>query len=148
MSKFCSQSTCFSPVDDDKHCANLRQVKALGLYHLVNCLWWLYLLSRITDRGTWNWCSMLHNLSYANYIILESNQQRRRLTTKSRLRLQKHHFKSEFALLQTLCLFHLFQFVKCWQIFLELNSNWLNQGYSRPSSKVVFKIQNEYWGNW
>ena len=129
MSKFCSQSTCFSPVDDDKHCANLRQVKALGLYHLVNCLWWLYLLSRITDRGTWNWCSTLHNLSYANYIILECKQQ-------WHWRLQKHHFKSEFTLLQTLSLFHLFQFVKCWQIFMELNSNWLNQSSGKEKKKV------------
>ena len=32
----------------------------------------------------------------------------------------KRHFKSEFALPQTLSrLFHLVQFVKCWLIFLE-----------------------------
>ena len=40
-------------------------------------------------------------------------QQRRR-------RLQKRHLKSDGTLLQTL-LFHLVQFVKCWQIFQELN---------------------------
>ena len=38
-------------------------------------------------------------------------------------RLQKRQFKSEFAPLQTLShLFHLVYFVKCWQMFLELNS--------------------------
>ena len=42
------------------------------------------------------------------------------------LRLRKRHLKSEVALLQTLSLlFHLVQFVKCWQSFLELNSKWL-----------------------
>ena len=45
----------------------------------------------------------------------ELNQQRRR-------RLRKRHLWSEFALHQTLSrLFHLVQFVKCWQIFLDLN---------------------------
>ena len=51
-------------------------------------------------------------------VIRELKQQRRR-----RLRLRKGHFKNEVALLQTLSrLFHLAQFVKCWQLFLELNS--------------------------
>ena len=37
--------------------------------------------------------------------------------------LRKRNSISEFALLQTLSrLFQLVQFVKCWQIFLELNS--------------------------
>ena len=45
-----------------------------------------------------------------------------------RRRLQKRPLKSEFALLQTLSrLFQLVQFVKCWQIFLELNSKRLYQ---------------------
>ena len=48
-------------------------------------------------------------------IIRNRKQQRRR-------HLRKGHLKSQVALLQTLSrLFHLAQFVKCWQIFLELN---------------------------
>ena len=36
---------------------------------------------------------------------------------------QRRRLKSEVALFQTLpLLFHLLQFVKCWQSFLELNS--------------------------
>ena len=39
-------------------------------------------------------------------------------------RLRKRHLKSEVARLQTLDrLFHLVQFVKCWQFLLKLNSN-------------------------
>ena len=46
------------------------------------------------------------------------------LKQQRRWKLQKGHFKSEFALLQTLSrLYLIVQFVKCWQIFLELNSN-------------------------
>ena len=38
------------------------------------------------------------------------------------------HLKSEFALLQTLSrLFHLVQYVKCWQFFVKLNSKGLYQ---------------------
>ena len=48
-------------------------------------------------------------------IIRDRKQQRRR-------RLRKGHLKTQVALLQTLSrLFHLAHFVKCWQIFLELN---------------------------
>ena len=48
--------------------------------------------------------------------IRELKQQRRR-------RLRKRRLKSEFAQLQTLSrLFHLLYFVKCWQMFLEMNS--------------------------
>ena len=37
--------------------------------------------------------------------------------------LRRRHLKSEVALLRTLSrLFHLIQFVKCWQFFLELSS--------------------------
>ena len=51
--------------------------------------------------------------------IRELKQQRRR-------RLQKRHFKREFTPLQTLSrLFHLVYFIKCWQMFLELNSEGL-----------------------
>ena len=47
-------------------------------------------------------------------------------------RIQKRHLKSIFTLLQTLsCLFHLVQFGKWWQIFLELNS----KGVYRSSEK-------------
>ena len=46
----------------------------------------------------------------------------RELKQQRRQRLQKRHFKSEFAPLQTLSrIFHLVYFVKCWQMFLELN---------------------------
>ena len=48
---------------------------------------------------------------------------RRERKQHRRRRLRKRHLKSEVALLQTLSrLFHLVQFVKCWQFFLELNS--------------------------
>ena len=56
-------------------------------------------------------------------------------------RLRKCHLKSEFALLQTLSrLFHLVYFVKCWQMFLELNSKGLYQssGEEKQSSCLVF----------
>ena len=66
--------------------------------------------------------------------IMELKQQRRR-------RLRKRHLKSEFALLQTLSrLFHLVYFVKCWQMFLELNSKGLYQssGKEKESCCLVF----------
>ena len=48
------------------------------------------------------------------------------------------HLKREFALLQNLSrLFHLVYFVKCWQMFLELNSKGLYQS-SGKEKKVVF----------
>ena len=56
-------------------------------------------------------------------------------------RLRKRHLKKEFALLQTLSrLFQLVQFVKCWQIFLELNSKRLYQssGKEEESRCLVF----------
>ena len=58
-----------------------------------------------------------------------------------RERLRKRHLKSEFALLQTLSrLFQLVQFVKCWQIFLELNSKRLSKFRKRKRSRcLVFK---------
>ena len=58
-----------------------------------------------------------------------------------RQRLRKSHLKSEFALSQTLSrLFHLVQFVKCWQMFLELNSKGLYQssGKEKESCCLVF----------
>ena len=60
------------------------------------------------------------NLNLQLLLFLPSRSRRRRL--------QKRPLKSEFALLQTLSrLFQLVQFVKCWQIFLELNSKRLYQ---------------------
>ena len=47
----------------------------------------------------------------------------RELKQPRRRRLRRRHLKSEVALLRTLSrLFHLVQFVKCWQFFLELSS--------------------------
>ena len=47
-------------------------------------------------------------------------------------RLPKRHLKSEFALLQTLSrLFHVVQFVQCWQFFLELSSKGLYQSSAK-----------------
>ena len=66
--------------------------------------------------------------------LRRSKQQRRR-------RLRKRHLKCEFALLQTLSrLFQPVQFVKCWQIFLELNSKRLYQtsGKEKESRCLVF----------
>ena len=54
--------------------------------------------------------------------------------------LRKRPLKSELALLQTLLgLFHLVQFDKCWQIFLELNSKRLDQssGKEKGSRRLV-----------
>ena len=50
------------------------------------------------------------------------------LIQQRRRRLLKRHLKSELVLPQTLQrVFHLIQFVKCWRIFLELNSKRLYQ---------------------
>ena len=62
----------------------------------------------------------------------------RELKQKRRWRLQKRHLKSEFAPLQTLSrLFHLVYFVKCWQMFLELNSKGLYQSSGKEKKVVV-----------
>ena len=64
-----------------------------------------------------------------------------RLSRQRRRRLRKRQLKSEFALLQTLSrLFHLVYFVKCWQMFLELNSKGLYQssGKEKESCCLVF----------
>ena len=65
--------------------------------------------------------------------IKELKQQRPR-------RPRKHHLKSEFALLQTLShLFQLVRFVKCWLIFLELNSKRLYQSSRKEKeNRLVF----------
>ena len=63
--------------------------------------------------------------------IRELKQQRQR-------RLRERHLKCEFALLQTLSrLFHLVYFVKCWQMFLELNSKGLYQSSGKEKKVVV-----------
>ena len=67
-------------------------------------------------------------------IITELKQRRRR-------RLRKRHLQSKLALLQTLPrLFHFVYFVKCWQIFLELNSKGLYQSLrkKKESCCLVF----------
>ena len=58
-----------------------------------------------------------------------------------RRRLRKRYLKSEVALLQTLSrLFHIVQFVKCWQFFFELNSKILNRssGKEKESRCLLF----------
>ena len=58
-----------------------------------------------------------------------------------RLRRQrKRHLQSEFALLpQTWShLLHLVKFVKCWQSFLQLNSNWLHQSSGKEKERCCF----------
>ena len=65
----------------------------------------------------------------------------RELKQRRRWRLRKRHLKSEVALLQTLSrLFHLFQFTKCWQFSLEMNSKELYQssGKENQSRCLVF----------
>ena len=72
---------------------------------------------------------------WSHYKIGKLEQRRRR-------RLRKGLLKSEFALLQTFSrLFHLTQFVKCWQIFLELNSKRLyeHSGKEKEGHCLVFK---------
>ena len=60
--------------------------------------------------------------------------------------LRKRNSISEFALLQTLSrLFQLVQFVKCWQIFLELNSKRLYQCFFFPLSyrAILFTLSEK-----
>ena len=57
------------------------------------------------------------------------------------------HLKSEVLLLQTsLCLFHLVQFFKCWQFFLELNFKGLYQcsGKEKESRGFVFMFSTKH----
>ena len=72
-------------------------------------------------------------LTWIKYYNRELKQQRRQ-------RLPKRHLKSDFVLLQTLQrVFHLVQFVKCWRIFLELNSKRLYQSSEKgKESRLVF----------
>ena len=67
-------------------------------------------------------------------ITSDLKQQRRR-------RLRKRHLKSGFSLLQTVSrLFHLVQFVYCWQTILELNSKRLYQGSRKIKSFVLVHV--------
>ena len=72
---------------------------------------------------------------------VKSKPVNRELKQQRRRRLRKRHLKSKFALLQTLSrLLHLVYFVKCWQMFLELNSKELYQssGNEKQSCCLVF----------
>ena len=76
----------------------------------------------------------LFSMAVLYHVNRELEQQRQR-------RLRKRHLKSEVALLQTLSrLFHLVQFVKCWQSFLELNSKrmYRRSGKEKESQCLVF----------
>ena len=101
-----------------------------------------------TQASTFHWYSsklaysqtlyFLFKVRRAWVFIRELKQQRRR---RRRRRLRKRHLKSEFALLQTLSrLFHLVYFVKCWQMFFELNSRGLYQssGKEKQSCCLAF----------
>ena len=60
--------------------------------------------------------------------------------------LWKRHLKSELTLLQSLsCLFHLVYFVKCWQMFLELNSKGRYQRSGKEKKVVV--LSSRPWQN-
>ena len=65
---------------------------------------------------------------------------KRELKQERRRRIRKPKLKSVFVLLQTLSrVFHHVQFVKCWQIFLELNSKGLYQSSEREKEgRLVF----------
>ena len=68
------------------------------------------------SNGKYRWTSRERPPKWKGWGGGEFKQEQRR-------RLRKRHLKSEFVLLQTLShVSHLVQFVKCWQIFLELNS--------------------------
>ena len=83
---------------------------------------------------------MLVMPSFKKSLIVEQfqgNYLKRQRRRRQRIR----HLKSEVALLQTFSrLFHLVHFVKCWQIFLELNSKILHQssGKEKESRCLVF----------
>ena len=89
---------------------------------------------RILIYLTWTIRNELKLLApvYKYFLIIRERQQ------QLRRRLRKRHLKSEFALLQTLSrLFQLVQFVKCWQIVLELNSKRL-QSSGKEEEKSLF----------
>ena len=60
------------------------------------------------------------------------------LKEQRRRRLRKRHLKREVALLQPLQrVFHLVQFVICWQLFLELNSKKLYRSSRKKGSRCL-----------
>ena len=62
----------------------------------------------------------------------------RELRQLRRRRKRKRHVKNEFALFQSSSLlFHLPQFVKCWRIFLELNSKGLYPSSEKEKRKSL-----------
>ena len=85
--------------------------------YLINCL----KTAGIFRKRWQSECKLFEGASQTCSPRRERKQHRRR-------RLRKRRLKSEVALLQTLSrLFHIVQFVKCWQFFLELNSRILNR---------------------
>ena len=71
---------------------------------------------------------------------LAFKQNSKELKHQRRRRLRKRHLKNEFAPLQTLShLFQLVQFVKCWQIFLELNSKTASK-FRKRKRKSLFCV--------
>ena len=66
-----------------------------------------------------------------------SLRHKRELKQRRRRRLRERRLKSEAELLQTLSrLFHLVQFVKCWQFVLELNSKGLYQSSGKEKESL------------
>ena len=65
---------------------------------------------------------------------------KKELKQERRRHLRKRQLKSVFALLHTLSrVFHHVQFVKCWRIFVELNSKGLYQSSEREKEgRLVF----------
>ena len=95
-----------------------------------------YIHSLLKFRAAWLWVS--GDMTFERLDRLpnrELKQQRRR-------RLRQRPLKSEVALLQSLSrLFHFVYFVKCWQMFLELNSKGLryqSSGKEKESCCLVF----------
>ena len=75
-------------------------------------------ISRTHTYQTSSWSSWPRKFGSINPSLLNIKE----LKQQRRWRLEKHHLKSEFTLLQSLSrLFHLVSFDKCWQYFLELN---------------------------
>ena len=78
---------------------------------------------------------------------LAFKQNSKELKHQRRRRLRKRHLKSEFALPQTLShLFQLVQFVKCWQIFLELNSKTASKFRKRKRKSLsCYHVLDKAW---
>lgn len=108
-------------------------------YRLGVCGWKPEIHSSYQTTFSWNFassCSTLHvgptnpdNHTCRFFLdpeIVCSSDDNSKLNHQRWRRLRKRHLKSEFRLPQTfLHLFHLIQFIKCWQICLDLNSTGL-----------------------